>query len=104
MKKTKIICFCGSLRVAMEEFKKKEYECTMNGYIALLPSCMFVDIEREYGKNSDYKTKADDIHKRKIDICDEVYVLNVNGYIGDSTRSEILYAQSINKPIHYLES
>lgn len=58
---------------------------------------MFVDIQREYGEESDYKQKADDLHKRKIDICDEVFVLNVGGYIGDSTRGEIEYATSIGK-------
>lgn len=100
---TKIICYCGSLRIAMEAFKKAEYESVLNGDIALLPCCMFVDIEREYGAESDYKIKADELHKRKIDICNEVVVLNVGGYIGESTRSEINYAKSIGKPIKYLE-
>jgi hypothetical protein len=102
-KESKVICYCGSLRVAMEAFKKAEYESVLNGDIALLPCCMFVDIQREYGAESDYKLKADELHKRKIDICDEVFVLNVGGYIGESTRSEIEYAKSINKPIKYLE-
>jgi len=100
----KKVCYCGSLRVAGEAFKKAEYEAVINGVIALLPCCMYVDIQREFGAESDYKIKADELHKRKIDICDEVFVLNVNGYIGDSTRSEIDYAKSINKPINYLEA
>jgi hypothetical protein len=103
MKKSKIVCYCGSLRVAINAFKKAEYEAVLKGEIALLPCCMFVDIEREYGAKSDYKTKADELHKRKIDICDEVFVLNVNGYIGNSTRSEIDYALSIGKPVSFLE-
>lgn len=103
MEKTKIICYCGSLRVAMEAFKKAEYQSVLDGNIALLPCCMFVDIEREYGAESDYKIKADDLHKRKIDICDEVFVLNVGGYIGNSTMSEIEYAYKIEKPVIYLE-
>lgn len=102
--KIKIVCYCGSLRVAIDAFKKAEYESVMNGEIALLPCCMFVDIEREYGAGSDYKRLADDLHKRKIDICDEVFVLNVGGYIGESTRSEIEYAESIGRPIKYLEA
>jgi len=101
--KPKIVCYCGSLRVALDAFKKAEYESVLSGEIALLPCCMFVDIQREYGADSDYKRKADDLHKRKIDICDEVYVLNVGGYIGESTRSEINYAISIGKPVKYLE-
>lgn len=100
----KKICYCGSLRVALDAFKKAEYEAVMKGEIALLPCCMFVDIQREYGAESDYKTKADELHKRKIDLCDEVFVLNVGGYIGESTRSEIEYAKAIGKPIVYLES
>lgn len=102
--KRKVVCYCGSLRVALDAFKKAEYESVLSGEIALLPCCMFVDIQREYGAESDYKQKADDLHKRKIDMCDEVFVLNVNGYIGESTRSEIDYATSIGKPIKYLES
>lgn len=101
--RAKIICYCGSLRVALEAFKKAEYQSVLDGNIALLPCCMFVDIQREYGAESDYKIKADELHKRKIDICDEVHVLNVGGYIGESTRSEINYALSIGKPIIYLE-
>lgn len=102
-KSPKKIAYCGSLRVALDAFKKAEYQSVLDGNIALLPCCMFVDIQREYGAESDYKQKADDLHKRKIDICDEVFVLNVNGYIGDSTRSEIEYANSIGKPVLYLE-
>jgi len=98
----RVICYCGSLRVAKEAFKRAEYEAVIKGEIALLPCCMFVDIEREFGKTSEYKIKADDLHKRKIDMADEVHILDVGGYIGDSTRSEIEYAESINKPVKYL--
>lgn len=87
----------------MDAFKKAEYQSVLDGNIALLPCCMFVDIQREYGAESDYKIKADELHKRKIDICDEVHVLNVNNYIGESTRSEINYAYSIGKPVVYME-
>ena len=101
--KTKKVCYCGSLRKALEAFKRAEYEAVLKGEIALLPCCMFVDIEREYGAESDYKIKADDLHKRKIDIADEVVILNVGGYIGSSTRSELEYAQSIGKPVRFIE-
>jgi hypothetical protein len=49
------------------------------------------------------KIQLDELHKRKIDLADEVLVLNVGGYIGSSTRSEIEYAIAHNKPIRYLE-
>ena len=43
------------------------------------------------------------IHKRKIDMADEIFVINVGGYIGSSTRAEIEYATTHGKPVHYLE-
>ena len=46
----------------------------------------------------------DDMHKRKIDMADEIFVINVGGYIGASTRSEIEYAAAAGKAIRYLES
>jgi hypothetical protein len=104
LEKPKVICYCGSLRKAKEAFQKAEYESLMKGEIALLPCCMFVDIERKYGLTSEYKQKADEQHKRKIDMADEVFILNVGGYIGESTHSEINYAISIGKPVKYLES
>jgi hypothetical protein len=45
----------------------------------------------------------DDMHKRKIDMADEIFVINVGGYIGSSTRSEIEYATATGKAIRYLE-
>jgi hypothetical protein len=45
----------------------------------------------------------DDMHKRKIDMADEIFVINVDGYIGSSTRSEIEYARKTGKPVRYLE-
>lgn len=98
----KKICYCGSLRFK-EKYQEVEYQSVIDGNIALLPCCMFVDIQREYGEASEYKKMADELHKRKIDICDEVFVLNVGGYIGESTHNEIEYAKAIGKPISYLE-
>ena len=49
------------------------------------------------------KEMLDDMHKRKIDMADEIYVINVGGYIGDSTRSEIDYALPKGEKVHYLE-
>ena len=45
----------------------------------------------------------DDMHKRKIDMADSIYVINVGGYIGSSTRSEIEYAIAHGKTVEYLE-
>ena len=45
----------------------------------------------------------DEMHKRKIDMADEIYVINVGGYIGSSTKSEIEYAKKTGKTVKYLE-
>ena len=47
------------------------------------------------------KIMLDDIHKRKIDMADEIFVINKGGYIGSSTRSEIEYAKSKGKVARY---
>ena len=49
------------------------------------------------------KRMLDDMHKRKIDMADEIFVINVGGYIGSSTQSEIEYAHSTGKVVRYLE-
>ena len=45
----------------------------------------------------------DDMHRRKIDMADYIYVINVGGYIGESTRAEIEYAKMYDKEVKYLE-
>lgn len=55
------------------------------------------------GTLSKTKKMLDDMHKRKIDMADGIYVINVGGYIGDSTRSEIEYAKALGKSVDYLE-
>ena len=49
------------------------------------------------------KEMLDDMHKRKIDMADEIFVINVGGYFGESTRSEIEYANATGKAVRYLE-
>ena len=49
------------------------------------------------------KAMLDDMHKRKIDMADEIFVINAGGYIGESTRSEIEYALKTGKEVRYLE-
>lgn len=57
---------------------------------------------KDVGCTSEQKIELDKLHKRKIDLADEVFVLNVNGYIGESTASEIAYAEMRGKDIRYL--
>ena len=55
------------------------------------------------GTRSKTKKLLEDMHKRKIDMADSIYVINVGGYIGDSTKSEIEYAKAHGKSVEYLE-
>lgn len=55
------------------------------------------------GTLSKTKKMLDDMHKRKIDMADYIYVINVGGYIGESTKSEIDYAELHDKTVKYLE-
>jgi len=76
----KVITLCGSTRFK-DEFMKVQKELTLKGYIVISVGCfghsgdIFTDEE---------KIMLDDMHKRKIDMADEIYVINVGGYIGDS--------------------
>jgi len=90
----------------------KQWELTKQGFIVLswcaLPDSYFVwgedDTDRTHiGDQEGVKEIVDEVHKRKIDISDEILVLNIGGYIGDSTISEILYAYKMNKPVSLLE-
>lgn len=95
-----IVCFCGSTRFkdAFVEAAKSE---TLAGKIYLSVG-MFGHVE---GLDMDGPVKAelDTLHKRKIDLADEILVLNVGGYVGESTRSEVENAHKRGKTIHWLE-
>ena len=45
----------------------------------------------------------DDMRERKIDMADEIFVIKVGGYIGESTKSEIIYAEETEKQVRFLE-
>ena len=103
----KIITLCGSTRFT-DEMLVKQWELTKQGYIVLswcaLPSSYFNGLDKAHiGDQEGVKEIVDEVHKRKIDISDEIFVLNIDGYIGESTRSEIEYAKEHGKSIGYLE-
>ena len=94
----KVITLCGSTKFKAE-FMKVQKELTLKGYIVISVGC--------FGHSGDIitdeqKIMLDNMHKRKIDMADEIFVINVDGYIGESTKSEIEYAKSHNKKINYL--
>lgn len=94
-----VITLCGStrFRAQFEEMNKK---LTLEGHVVLS-----VGVFGHFGDKitDDEKRMLDEIHKRKIDMSNAIYVLNVGGYIGESTLSEIEYAMKHNKKIMYLE-
>lgn len=102
-----IVCLCGSTRF-YEAFQQAAYDLTMAGKIVLsvgfYPHAKALHGQGEgVGHDGAQKLALDELHKRKIDLADEVLVLNVGGYIGSSTRGEIDYALAHGKPVRYLE-
>lgn len=96
-----VVTLCGSTRFK-EQFLEAQKRLTLEGNIVISVGL--------FGHSGDQKvwtegTKEmlDDMHKRKIDMADSILVINVGGYIGESTRSEIEYAQQNGKRIQYLE-
>lgn len=105
----KIVTLCGSTKFK-KEFLEVQKKLTLLGYIVISVGLFGHSGDNEVWENMDEgtltKTKSmlDDMHKRKIDLSDMIYVINVGGYIGESTRSEIEYAKSTGKEVHYLEN
>ena len=101
MNEYKIITLCGPIKFK-DEFMKVQEKLTLDGNIVLTPN-FFKSIKKE---DIDEKTKKmlDEMHKQKIDMSDEIYVINVGGYIGESTKLEIEYAKEKGKRISYLEN
>lgn len=100
-----VVCLCGSTRFE-QETKLKAEELTLNGEIVLMVNCWthkdaLHDPQGPIAKET--KAKLDAIHKEKIRMSDYVLVMNVGGYWGESTQSEIDYANKIGLPIKYLE-
>ena len=103
-----VITLCGSTRFR-KEFETAQKQLTLQGCIVISVGLFGHTGDSEVWENMDEgtltKTKEmlDDMHKRNIDMADSIYVINVGGYIGESTRSEIEYAQNHGKKISYLE-
>lgn len=101
-----IVCLCGSTRF-YDAFQRANYDETMAGRIVLSVGFYPHAQERAHGQavgcTAEQKQALDELHKRKIDLADEVLVLNVGGYVGDSTRSEIAYAVEHGKTVRWLE-
>lgn len=103
-----VVTLCGSTRFK-NEFIEVQKRLTLEGNIVISVGLFGHSGDSEVWENMDEgiltKTKEmlDDMHKRKIDMSDEIFVINVGGYIGDSTCSESEYAKAHGKKIRYLE-
>jgi hypothetical protein len=96
-----IVCLCGSTRFG-EAFKDAMRSETLAGRIVL--SVGLLGHAEGIDMDGPVKATLDELHKRKIDLADEVLILNVGGYIGSSTRSELEYAKAHGKNVRYLET
>ena len=99
--KYKVVTLCGSTKFK-EQFLNVQKKLTLDGCIVISVGLFGHSGDEEVWKPGT-KEMLDDMHLRKIDMADEVFVINVGGYIGDSTKREITYAESKGKKINYLE-
>ena len=106
--KYKVITLCGSTRFK-DEFMQAQKTLTLEGNIVISVGLFGHSGDNEVWENMSEDTLTatkimlDDMHKRKIDMADGIFVINVGGYIGSITRSEIEYARAAGKTISYLE-
>ena len=102
-----IVCLCGSTRF-MDAFFEAGWKETLAGKIVLsVGVCKYADAGGAHGAEvlgPDTVQRLDDLHLRKIELADEVLVLNVGGYIGPSTGNELAYALALGKPVRTLEA
>ena len=106
MSKTKIVVMCGSskfcdvMAVAAWLIEKNEKAITMG--LHLLPDWYFdKPVFDHLAEHEGVAKSMDELHMRKIDLCDEIFVINCDDYIGESTTKEIKYAQKLGKKIRW---
>ena len=94
-----IVCLCGSTRFR-DEFARANRELTLSGVIVVAPG---VFAHSGDALSDGDKVGLDELHKRKIDLADEVLIVSdESGYYGESTRREIAYARALGKPVKFL--
>lgn len=102
MNKFKVITLCGSTKFR-SEFEKIQKRLTLEGNIVISVGLFGHSGDNEVWTDGT-KEMLDKMHFAKIDLADEIFVINVDGYIGKSTSKEIEYAENNNKSINYLEN
>ena len=103
-----VVTLCGSTRFK-DQFMEVQKRLTLEGSIVISVGLFGHSGDSEVWENMDEgtltrtKEMLDEMHKAKIDMADSIFVINVGGYIGSSTRSEIDYAIAHGKEVRYLE-
>jgi hypothetical protein len=95
----RVVTICGSMRFKAEMLEAAD-RLSRQGFIVLMPFCTFAPEEQ---LTSHDKTMLDRMHFTKIDMSDSIYVVNVGGYVGNSTANELRYAELSHKTVYYLE-
>lgn len=103
MNKPIVVCLCGSTRFK-QAYQNAYRSEGLKGKIVLSVVAMVHDDAEPISDNSLEKEMLDELHLRKIDLADEVLILNVGGYIGKSTSREMEYAYAHNKVVRFLEA
>ena len=97
----KIVTLCGSTRFK-DQFLDAQKQLTLEGNIVISVGLFGHSGDADVWKPG-VKEMLDDMHLRKIDMADEIFVINVDGYIGESTKREIAYAEKTGKTVKYLK-
>lgn len=103
MNRPTVVCLCGSTRFKWC-FINANFQETRVGKIVLSVGWFSHDDNEVYRPTPNEKMALDELHLRKVDLADEVLILNVDGYIGESTKRELEYAKAKGKIIRYLET
>ena len=99
MDNIKVVTICGSMKFS-NEMMKISWELELERGYAVIQCVYNIEGQKHEGLEAEM---LDKIHRKKIDISDAIYVVNVNGYIGSSTKNEIEYAKKLGKKILSLE-
>ena len=94
-----VVTICGSTRFK-DEIQAVARDLTMQGHIVLAP-CVFHHADNDE-LTTEQKIRLDNLHKQKINMSDAIFVVNVDGYIGESTYGEIDWAERMKKEVYFL--
>ena len=100
--KYRVVTLCGSTKFK-DDFLREQKRLTLEGNIVISVGLFGHSGDNEVWTENT-KEMLDDMHKRKIDMADGIFVINKDGYIGSSTKSEIEYAIKTGKTVEYMEN